>query len=273
MNLTNRMWLPEPFVRFVAAQKRRTGLSVTSLIGPAYQRALIDRHWDLIEVDVSDSVWALFGTAVHNLLEQYSSESELVEERISFAVDGVTITGQPDVLEISNGILSDWKVTSVWSVIYGGKEDWCAQLNLYAYGLRQQGRIINRLQNVCFLRDWSRAKAMAGGDYPRSMVQTAAQPLWGDAQCEKYIRGRLEAHASLVPCTPSERWDRPTVYACMKEGRKSAVRLFTELGEAEDFAETNKLAVTVRAGESVRCLSYCPVRQFCDYGQSLEKEG
>jgi hypothetical protein len=97
MKTTNHMGLPAPFVRFVESRPERAGLSVTRLIGPAWQRMLLDRHRDEIEQDVSDSVWALFGTAVHDLLERFSSESELVEHRIRIVIDDTYVTGQPEM--------------------------------------------------------------------------------------------------------------------------------------------------------------------------------
>jgi hypothetical protein len=263
---TNNLALPDPFVRFVESQPERAGLSVTSLIGPAWQRSLINKHRAEIVQDVSDSVWALFGTAVHSLLERYSSDSELVEERIQIQIDGEVITGQPDILAIDSGILSDWKVCSAWALVLGDKPDWCAQLNLYAYGLRQAGKTVTQIQNVCFIRDWSRNKAKAGDGYPQSMVVTVQHDLWSDADCEAFLRARLSEHANPTPCTPDERWARPTTFAVMAEGQVRAKRVLDTREAAEAWAAENKgkLSVVERPGECVRCESYCPVAQFCE---------
>ena len=266
MRTTNHMGLPAPFVRFAESRPERGGLSVTRLIGPAWQRMLLERHRDEIEQDVSDSVWALFGTAVHNLLEQFSSDSELVEERIQIQIDGQIITGQPDILAIDSGILSDWKVCSVWALVLGDKPEWTAQLNLYAFGLRQAGKVVTGLQNVCFLRDWLRQKAKAGDGYPQSMVETVDHPLWSDAECEAFLRARLAAHHNPTPCTPDERWARPTTFAVMQEGQVRAKRVLDTREAAEAWAAENKgkLSVVERPGECVRCASYCPVADFCE---------
>ena len=263
---TNNLALPDPFVRFVESQQPREGLSVTSLIGPAWQRSLINKHRADIVQDVSDSVWALFGTAVHSLLERYSSESELVEERITIQIDGHTITGQPDILAIDSGILSDWKVCSAWALVLGDKPDWEAQLNLYAYGLRQAGKTVSQIQNVCFIRDWSRNKAKAGDGYPQSMVVTVEHELWSDADCEVFLRARLAEHHNPTPCSPDERWARPTTFAVMAEGQVRAKRVLETREAAEAWAAENKgkLSVVERPGECVRCESYCPVAQFCE---------
>ena len=268
MNLTNEMELPAPFVRFAVSRMSTVPpqhLSVTRLIGPAWLRALQIRHWDEIEQDVSDMVWALFGTSVHDLLERFSSESELVEERIQIELDGQIISGQPDVLAIDSGVLSDWKVSSAWSIVLGTKPEWEAQLNLYAYGLRQAGRNVTAIQNVVFIRDWSRTQALRSADYPQAMVQVVPLDLWPQAKVEAFIRERLAAHADPKPCSDVERWTRKGTWAVMKEGRKTAVRVFEDEKQAEELAaQDEKYRVEHRPGAEVRCQSYCPVSQFCE---------
>lgn len=267
MKITNNLRLPAPFVRFAESRPERAGVSVTSLIGPAWQRMLINKYRDDIEQDVSDSVWALFGTAVHDLLERFGSNAEILETRIRILIDGIYVSGQPDVLAIDSGILSDWKVCSVWALVLGDKPDWEAQLNLYAFGLRQAGHQITGLQNVCFLRDWSRQKAKAGDGYPQSMVETINHRLWSDDECRQFLRARIAAHDNPVPCSPEERWARPTTFAVMAEGQVRAKRVLDTREAAEAWVESSglkKLSIVERPGEFVRCESYCPVAQFCE---------
>jgi hypothetical protein len=46
----------------------------------------------------------------------------------------------------------------------------------------------------------------------------------------------MKAEASEVPpCTPEERWGRPTRFAVMKQGQKRAVRVFDTREEAEAY--------------------------------------
>ena len=276
MNLTNDLDLPAPFVRFAVSRMSTVPpqhLSVTRLIGPAWLRALTIRHWDEIEQDVADQVWALFGTSVHDLLQRFSTESELVEERIQLEVDGQIISGQPDILALETGVLSDWKVSSAWSVVLGRKFDWEAQLNLYALGLRQAGRPVNAIQNVLFIRDWSRTQALRSADYPQQMVVTIPYDLWPQAKTEAYIRERLAAHADPKPCSDEERWTRRGTWAVMKEGRKTALRVFEDEQQAEELAaQDEKYRVEHRPGEQVRCQSYCPVARFCDQWKRGEDE-
>jgi len=270
MKLTNKMGLPSPFLRFVEQRQRRPDpdkLSVTGLIGPAWQRKLLLRYWDELEADASESVWSLFGTAVHDLLEKYADPAEhIVEEPIRIASGDRHVIGHPDLLSTRDGVLTDYKVTSVWSLILGGRDEWTAQLNLYAHGMRQAGHTIHRIQNIVFLRDWSSGKAMAGGDYPPSMVVVVPQTLWSAGECDAYLQARFAAHDDPAPCSPEERWLRPSTWAVMKEGRKTAVRVFDTPQDAEALAaQASKQTVVERPGRAVRCEGYCPVRAVCPY--------
>ena len=54
-----------------------------------------------IEVDAVDMVWALFGTAVHSVLENSKqSDNVLTEERLYSEVDGWVLSGAVDRQEV-----------------------------------------------------------------------------------------------------------------------------------------------------------------------------
>ena len=72
------------------------------------------------------------------------------------------VNGKPDLFEINQGHLMDYKYTSVWSLIYSGEEgkiEWERQLNCYAWLLRKSGYTVNKLDIVVILRDWSKYNA------------------------------------------------------------------------------------------------------------------
>jgi hypothetical protein len=65
----------------------------------------------------------------------------------------------------------------------------------------------------------------------------------------------------------------------MKEGRKTAVKLFDDEGGAEKLAASlgAKHFVEHRSGESIKCRHYCLCRAFCNFyrnraGHSLPTE-
>jgi len=76
----------------------------------------------------------------------------------------------------------------------------------------------------------------------------------------------------LPLCSDEEQWAKPTVYAVMKEGRKSALKLCSSEEEARTLLDEKGTYLQVRPGEKTRCESYCQVRDFCEQYQR-EKEG
>lgn len=276
MKITNHRALPQPFVDAVMPRKPSPDvIRVTELIGPALVRQLQLACWDELVEDVSDRIWSLFGQSVHGVLEAATTEDvHLVEQELSIVVDGQEIRGRPDLVTTEQDTLTDYKVTSVWSVVLGDRIEWEAQLNIYAYMLRQAGTRITHLENVCILRDWSRREAQRStGDYPAVQVVTLRHRCWSDGECLTYIRQRLALHRDCAeeyfPCSPEERWERPTTYAVMLAGQKRAKRVLPTLEAAETFLADNPglraPAIEIREGASVRCEDYCPVRAVCPF--------
>ncbi len=280
MKITNHSHLPEAIVRAVVNDPYphgRTGdISVTRLIDSPRIRLLTRRHWAEIEEDASERIWALLGQAVHAILERAETRA-LTEERLFAEIAGWQVSGQFDRLAYfaDRGLLQDYKVTSAWSVLEGPKPEWVRQLNALRYLATRNGYRVDRLEVVAILRDWSRGKALAGGDYPAQQVVTLPIPVSPMAQTETYLCERLWWHQeaerraergeSLPECTPEERWERPAVYAVRKPGRQTAVRLLDDELAAERLAATLSGGyVETRPGVSVRCTDYCPVRAFCD---------
>ena len=160
MKLTNQFGLPEPFFRAVLNDKYSRGnahYSVTDLIRPPRITILSRRHWEEIEEDVSERIWALLGRAVHAILEAAEPDNALTEERLFAEVAGRTISGASDLFH--DGVVSDYKVTSIWTRIFGSRlEDWTLQLNFYAFLFRQIGFPVQALKIICIYRDWTPPK-------------------------------------------------------------------------------------------------------------------
>jgi len=284
MKLTNRHGVPETIVRAVADDEYDKGdsvLSVTQLISPPRIVLLQSLNKDNLESDVVDRVPSLLGTAVHKIVEKGSKDipGHIVEERLFATVLGWKISGAVD-LQIDNGdgtwAINDYKVTSVYSV-QSDKPEWEQQLNCYAYFARQvHGRNITSLKIIAILRDWQRKQAEIKSDYPQSQIAIVDIPVWTPEQQEAYITERVRLHqeakkvvdtgGQLAYCTDQERWVRGETWALMKEGRKSAVKLYDNEDEAN---EASKLAgdghiVQHRPGNAIRCAgNYCLVSGFC----------
>jgi hypothetical protein len=213
-----------------------------------------------------------------------------VEERWETTVLGWRVAARCDHLTVADdGTLTDWKVTSVWSVKEGKpKPEWVAQVNVTRYlGTLTHGIRPQRLAATCILRDWRKNERRRYGDeYPPLQVATIPIPVWSDDECLAYLTERIALHQAaqaggpLPPCTPEERWEKPTIFAVMKKGRQSAVRLYFSMAEAErhvdgimktDPAAGRGLSIAVRPGESPRCAEYCDMLPYCTQGQALTK--
>lgn len=288
MRITNRANLPDAIVRAVANDPYPSegigDISVTRLIGPPQIRVLEKLHQEEIEEDAADRIWALFGQVVHGILERAETIA-LTEQRLFAEAEGWTISGQFDRLVLlPDGVLQDYKTTSVWSVIDNvAKPEWIAQLNVLRWLAAQHDYGITKLQVVALLRDWSKGKARRGGNYPPVQVITLDVPVWSDVDCDAYVRDRVRIHKfagaqaiaclPLPECTAEERWAKPDVWAVKTPGRKSSVKLYDSPGDA--WAHSREIRngyVEHRPGESVRCADYCSVAPFCRQWQAMQQQ-
>ena len=103
MKVTNRLNLPAAFVHAVSTERHNAPgcFSATTLNKGAKEVVLTDRHYEEIEVDAADSVWAVWGTAVHALLES-EKDDNFHEERFKVPVSNSYVTGQ--VLQVDGGM-------------------------------------------------------------------------------------------------------------------------------------------------------------------------
>ena len=271
--LTNRFNLPETIVNAIRNDPYNPGqcdMSVTTLISPARIVELKRRHYKEITEDVSDRIWCLLGQGIHTVLERAEDQAE-TETRLSISRQEWVISGQFDRYDPVTKTLSDYKVTSCYAVRNGHKQEWEAQLNILATILREHGYVVNKLEIVAILRDWSGSQAQRSQDYPGCPVVVVEVPLWSQEKCEEYIDFRIRTHQAarkkLPDCSPEERWQTADVFALKKEGRKTAVKLYSDKEEADAaLVDTgDKHYIEHRKGRCVRCEQYCPVSQFCDH--------
>lgn len=281
MELTNVYNLPSPLVNALKNDRyHQPGhISVTGLIQPPRIRQLMIRHADMVSEDVSDRIWMLLGNAVHEVLDRAEVDDGFQEERLSVLVNGWRVTGKADLWE-SPGILSDYKITSVWAYVNGVKPEWEAQLNCYAEMYRDAGFTVDKLQIVCIFRDWSKNRAKSGDNYPPCPAAVMPVNQWREWNIEQYLRQRIELHQKaedlpdleLPYCTAEERWEKPTMYAVKKKGRKSAVRVLESEESAQKMVNDGKGEfVETRPGESTRCEHYCPVNFVCNQYQEAKQ--
>jgi hypothetical protein len=288
--VTNKFKLPQFVVDALTHSDYTRGdsdISVTQLIDSPRIARLQREHADEQTKDAVDFVWSRFGTSVHVMFEESlkaTGSDVITEERLFTETQGWKLSGAIDAQEVGDDgvIISDFKVTSAWSVIFD-KSSWHTQLNVYAYLVRKaKGQTVKKLQMVALLRDWVRRKAEQGGEYPTAPIVVLDIPMWSEAEQDAYVESQIKKHMEatntdqpLIFCTSEETWQKDTVYAVMKKGRKSAVKLYKTEPEAVERAEKegSNHSVEVRKGEKTRCKGdWCGVSKWCDQYQSEAKE-
>ena len=292
--------MPQPFVDFAINDKYSKGkadISVTTLIDSPRVRIMKENFDDKIEVDAVDMVWALFGTAVHSVLESsntyprvgHPSDKIINEERLFSELDGWLLSGAIDRQESKGNSITiiDYKVTSVWSVIYG-KPEWEKQLNCYAYLCDDKNAFkktnVTNLKICAILRDWNRREAERRSDYPQAPIVFVDVPLWSYDERMSYLKERIKLHqeaqiafdvtGNLPLCSNEERWRKKDTWALKKKKLKRALKVFDSEESAHDYQEvyhqhrlhpSDATEIEFRGGEYTRCDgNYCSVAEFCD---------
>jgi hypothetical protein len=276
MITTNVYNIPEAIAKAASVNRRKPSpnhIGVTAVCDSPYRRKLEVEHWDEIESDVSENLWALMGTAIHKITEGDGS-NPLAEMPLEVVVDGMTITGRLDLLD-KDGVLRDFKCTSVFSFLLPDKKEWERQLNCYAWMLKKAGHEVKKLTINAILRDWSHRKSVTDPDYPKIPFVEKEIELWPDDKAEAFLKERVAAHNNPNPpiCSSEEKWEKPNRYAVMQKGKKRAIKLYNSKFEADTCCDKEKgQYVEDRPGECVRCENYCSAKQWCDFGKTLKEE-
>lgn len=258
MRINNASGLPEGLVRAIANDpytSEGADITASTLSDPPLLQALKRKYEDQLEEDAADRIWALFGQAVHVIVDRSAKDvpNVLSEQRLFMDVGGWKVSGAFDHLALDSGVLSDWKCTSAWTLVFGDRlEDWTRQLNTLAHLIEanRPDYRIGGLEVVAILRDWSQRDVDRSlkGDYPKAPVVVVPLKLWPKEKRQSYIEERVALHRIarelvedrpelITPCTDEERW--------MKKDRKGV----------KTYA---------------RCSKYCPVNKFCPV---LAREG
>jgi hypothetical protein len=281
--------LPEPLYLALTRDKyvQIGKYSISGLIGPPQPRVLLERHGHNIVYDPYDRLKSLVGVAVHDAIEQHvDTGTHIAERRFVATINGIEVSGQPDVFSVGDGVLYDYKTTSTWVSDAGIKNEWAEQLNPYVWLMNQSGLDVKRAVIVAIYMDWSktklRFKKMRRESYPTKPVELFEIPVWEDFVTEAFIAERIRVHeeanalpdAELPECTAKERWQRIT-YAVQKPGATRASKLCDSRQAAD--AEAERLGpdyeIEERVGEPTRCLHYCDAAPFChQHKRDLRKE-
>lgn len=274
MKVTNIYNLPTALVEAVTTEKHNKDgeYSATTLLKGACETILTKRHWDDILVDVSEFIWQIFGTATHSIFEA-QKDNTFKEEFFSVDVSNSKVTGRVDSYDLENETIVDWKTTSVWKVIKQDFSDWKRQGLIYSWLIKKCGMNVKKCRFIALLKDHSKADARNKADYPKQPVYVYEFDVTDDdlAEIETFIEAKvkeLEFYDStpdenLTPCTPEERWTTPEKWAHMKEGRKSAIKLYDSEEEVAKVELKSGEYIEHRPGENKKCDNYCNCREWC----------
>jgi len=285
VKLTNEYGIPQTFINILERpeyDKGKAHLSATQLLNSPKVVALTKKFDSELTQDVSDMVWSIFGSAVHKVLEHGKDANHIVEQRMHSELDGWHVSGAVDLQIVQpDGIaIRDYKTTSAWAVM-NDKIEWEQQLNIYAWLVEKVKKInVTDLGIVAIIRDWNRRESKSKEGYPPAPIKELPIKLWSFEEREQFVRDRISLHSScdfaletdgdLPDCTPTEMWEKPTVWAVKKEGNIKAKALYETETLAEEavkyFSEKDpksKFLVEVRLGERTRCANFCPVSDYC----------
>jgi len=286
MEVTNKLNLPAGIVKAVDIEphnKADNELSATTLLKGTKEIILTRRHWEELTVDAADKIWAVWGTAVHALLEA-EGEHEFTECDFKVPMpNGMVLTGRIDNYNMETETITDYKTGSVWKVIFQDFEDWRMQGILYAWMLVQNGFKVKRAVFIDLLKDHSKSKAKFDSSYPEAPVYLYGYPITAAElkEGENFINEKLAeyqkykdmADDEIPPCTDKERWATETKYAVMKNGNKKAVKVCDTEAEAQQRAATLGAGhyVETRPGVSKKCAEYCDCCDFCNFYNNFVK--
>lgn len=290
MKFGNRYNLPSVVVQWASADDYDyvpDVLSATTLLKPTRTIVLEKRHYDEIEIDVSDRIAIRLGDAIHDSFEKVPMPNVEKEIRLFAKVSGKQISGKFDMLikQDDGHKLVDLKSTSVWTWIYGSRrEDYLKQLSIYRYLAEENGYDVLDVASVIYLfTDWSRSKAKQGGNYPPIRIVVEDIELMSIDDTKRFIEGRLKefnkfmdkTEEELPPCNKEDLWQGDDKFAVMKGGRKSALKVFDDKESAMNMLRTldhQNHCVEDRLGKVNRC-NYCNVTKWCSQFKELQDKG
>lgn len=277
--------------------------SATELTNPPRMVELFRRHKDddRMVIYLSKRLWAIFGSAVHTILEYSTQQSNTYREQIfTVPVDGHVVSMKPDWLELlpdseltdaERAMLAklgaktghhcvDFKVPKVYvgqKWAEDPQQSWIAQANVYAALARRLQIYIVRARVEAIYKDWAvsdlkRTKSY----YPPKAGQVLCMPLWPIEQQDTYLKQRIALHSASVStpddqlpfCTAEERWATAPEWKVRKKGGDRALPggVCASKEQADTFARSKEYPTEIQfcPGVQKRCEEWCDAAAFCN---------
>lgn len=280
--------------------ERENVISVTTLLKPVRQICLGMKFKDNLKViDASDLISSSIGTALHDSVEKAWKNEEktkrilsglgysealydevVLERRSEKEIDGYIISGQFDIA--FRGTVCDIKSTSVWSYIYGSKdEDYRFQMSIYRW--LNQDIITDDFGYIEHIfTDWSAVQAKRDSQYPQNRILTKKIELLSLEATEKYIKDKialiklniLKEENKIVKCSDEDLWmDKPVWKYYKNPSAQRATKVFDTENEANDRLAKERTGKVVEfKGGAKRC-GYCNYVNICSQYIELSVKG
>lgn len=245
-------------------------ISVTTLIGGPRAWNLRRIHEEDLTRDVSDSIWALFGTMMHGILERADS-SYIKEVRINKLIklndnQSFYLSGKFDLYDYRKKELQDWKYTSKYN---SDKQGYYWQLNILRWLINSEiGLDVQSLQLNLIYRDWNNKDKFAD-NMPKYNYESVPVPILKDSVTERYIMDKLLRYILNDVCNPEERWNRGHWKIVDNNGK-----IIKGHSNYKSEKEANTVNFEVKGnveyveGKDAKCERYCDVNRWCDYHQN-----
>ena len=289
MKITNKNNIPAALYKAICNDEYDRGdsdITVTTLIKPAQIQVLEKLHYKDIEIDALDNLCMFLGKMLHKGLEE-AEDGAIVEQRFYKDFDlqelgKIRLGGCVDHYDPFTATITDYKLTNVFAVKDGLKQEWKEQLNCYAYLVQANGLPVNKLRLCAIIKDWSKSQAMSRDDYPPTPVIVVDVPMWDMKKTEAYIICKLEDYVAACRngmfgcCSTEDMWQQPECYKVFKGDNARATKCFSSWEEAKFWIDggkdSDKYRIVCFQGKRIRCENFCRVSAWCpQYRKYLEE--
>uniref|UniRef100_A0AAU6W0I7 Exonuclease n=1 Tax=Pseudomonas phage Arace01 TaxID=3138526 RepID=A0AAU6W0I7_9VIRU len=196
-----------------------------------------------------------------------------IEQRAFKEINGWTVGGKFDI--VTEGIVQDFKSTSAYTWLFGGRDDE-HQLQGSLYRWLNPEKITEDFIRINYIfTDWQKMQARTNPKYPQKRVEAKDIVLMDITDTEQWVAGRLKLvetymgkpEKDLPECTPEELWMSDPAYKYYANPANTTGRStknFTNLKEANEFmaSKGGKGVVLTIPGEPKRC-GFCEAFPVC----------
>ncbi len=289
MFYTNNRNYPKFIVDIVKQEMKRyskgdSRYSVTELIGSPLPRILKARHEEEMEIDIDRLMFMFFGNMAHAVVEKAKQDYIMfAEKRMFIEVNGVTISGQLDVVYKDHGklILDDVKFTGKGCANDPAKKIWVRQANVYRYMLHKTENIlVDELGILAFFRN-STMFEMKCARLPIKPFTLEKVQSFLEKQVGFHMICDSDLTAKIPECTPDDRWCTPESWVVMPRKGKTVRALPKTKCDSEPSAAVilgSKLKkypdayVEHRPEVNMKCEMACDVAKYCWWWQDRKQK-